>query len=70
MNLSQSILSEIMQITRDIEENYPELEKYLDERPLTLPDENDPTFKVDNEALQKYLSSLKSMVRKYKKNRH
>ncbi|RXJ52423.1 hypothetical protein [Gelidibacter gilvus] len=68
MKLSQSILSEIMQVTRDIEENYPELEKYLDERPLTLPDENDPEAKVDNEALEKYLSSLKAMVKKYKKS--
>lgn len=67
MKLSQSILSEIMEITRDIEENYPELEKYLDERPLTLPNENDPEAKVDNEALKKYLSSLKTMVKKYKK---
>ncbi|MBO3096770.1 hypothetical protein [Gelidibacter pelagius] len=68
MKLSQSILSEIMEITRDIEENYPELEKYLDERPLTLPNENDPEAKVDNEALKKYLSSLKTMVKKYKKS--
>lgn len=68
MKLSQSILSEIMEITRDIEENYPELEKYLDERPLTLPNENDPEAKVDNEALKKYLSSLKAMVKKYKKS--
>lgn len=68
MKLSQSILSEIMQVTRDIEENYPELEKYLDERPMTLPDVNDPEAKVDNEALEKYLSSLKAMVKKYKKS--
>ncbi|HUH28995.1 hypothetical protein [Gelidibacter sp.] len=68
MKLSQSILSEIMQVTRDIEQNYPELEKFLDERPMTLPDENDPDAKVDNEALEKYLSSLKNLVKKYKKS--
>lgn len=68
MKLSQNILSEIMQITRDIEENYPELEKYLNERPMTLPDENDLEARVDNEALKQYLSSLKNLVKKYKKS--
>ena len=68
MKLSQNILSEIMQVTRDIEENYPELEKYLDERPMTLPNENDPEAQVDNESLKKYLSSLKAMLKKYKKS--
>ena len=66
MKLSQSILSEITQITRDIEDNYPELEKYLDERPITLPDENDINAKVDDKALQDYLNGLKEMVSKYK----
>lgn len=68
MKISQNILSEIMEITKDIEDNYPELEKYLDERPLTLPNDNDSKAKVDNEALKKYLSSLKALVKKYKKS--
>lgn len=66
MELSQKLLSEITQITRDIEDNYPELEKYLDERPMTLPNENDPNAKVDNKALQDYLDGLKEMIKKYK----
>lgn len=66
MELSQSVLSEITQIIRDIEDNHPELQKYLDERPMTLPDENDPDAKVDNKVLKEYLDSLKEMVSKYK----
>ena len=67
MKLSQSILAEITQVIRDIKDNYPELQKYLDERPMTLPDENDPNAKVDNKVLEEYLSSLKNLVSKYKK---
>ena len=66
MELSQKILAEITQVTRDIEDNYPELQKYLDERPMTLPDENNPNAKMDDEVLKEYLVSLREMVSKYK----
>lgn len=66
MELSQSILTEITQITRDIEDNYPELQKYLDEGPMTLPDENNPNAKIDDKTMKEYLNRLKEMVRKYK----
>ena len=66
MKLSQSILAEITEAIRDIKDNYPELQKYLDERPMTLPDENDPNAKVDDKVLSEYLSSLNNLVRKYK----
>lgn len=66
MKLSQTILSEITQITREIEDHYPELEKYLDERPITLPDENNPDAEVDDNALLEYLNGLKALVTKYK----
>ena len=66
MKLSQSILSEITQVLRDIKDHYPELQKYLDERPMTLPDENNPNAKVDDDVLKEYLSSLNNLVNKYK----
>ena len=66
MELSQKLLTEITQITRDIEDNYPELQKYLDENPMTLPNENNENAKMDDEALKEYLDSLKELVRKYK----
>lgn len=66
MEISQKILAEISQITREIEENYPELQKYLGETPTTLPDATNKSPEMDNNALRDYLESLREIVRKYK----
>jgi hypothetical protein len=63
MKLSQKIIAEISQTTREIEEKYPELQKYLTELPITLLyNEN----MVDDKALNEYLENLKSIVKNYK----
>ncbi|WP_040252834.1 hypothetical protein [Psychroserpens mesophilus] len=64
MENSSQILTEISNITRDIQENYPELQKYLDETRSTLP----KSYSDDsmNQDLQDYLTGLKEMVKKYK----
>lgn len=67
MKISQSVLTEISQITRDIEENYPELQKYLDETPITLSEGSSQNADLDDKTLKEYRDSLKEMVRKYKK---
>lgn len=67
MKLSQNILAEIAQVTRDIEDNYPELQKYLDENPMTLPEGDNANVEVDNQAFREYLNSLKELVSKYNK---
>ncbi len=67
MKISQKILAEISQITREIEEKYPELQKYLDELPITLSDNNNKVNKMDEKTLNEYLENLKSIVKKYKK---
>lgn len=66
MELPHKILTEISQISREIEEKYPELQKYLEEIPETLSDENNEVGKMDEKALKEYLESLKSIVKKYK----
>jgi hypothetical protein len=66
MQLDQKILTEISQVTRDIEDNYPELQKYLDETRITLPEGSNNEAKMDNDSLRKYLESLREMVKKYK----
>lgn len=64
MKNSSQILAEISEITRDIQENYPELQKYLDETRITLPKPyNDESMQKD---LKDYLNGLKNMVNKYK----
>ncbi|MEO6348054.1 MAG: hypothetical protein ABIO60_09115 [Aquaticitalea sp.] len=68
MELPHKILTEISQISREIEEKFPELQKYLDETPQTLPDEDNKSGKMDEKALGDYLESLKSIVKKYKKD--
>jgi hypothetical protein len=67
MKLSQDILAEITQVTRDIKDNFPELQKYLDENPMTLPLGDTANVEVDNEAFREYLNSLKELVSKYQK---
>lgn len=66
MKMSQNVLTEISQITRDIEENYPELQKYLDETEMTLPEGSNDDADMNNKALEEYRDSLKEMVKKYK----
>ena len=66
MELPNDILTEISQISRDIEENYPELQKYLDETPPTLSGDDHESGTMDEKSLKNYLESLKSIVKKYK----
>jgi len=64
MKNNSQILTEIADITRDIQENYPELQKYLDETRSTLPKSDDKESM--QQSLQDYLIGLKEMVKKYK----
>lgn len=67
MKNTQEILTEISRVTREIEDKYPELQKYLKETRSTLPDASSQSLKLDNEDLEDYLNELKEMVNKYKK---
>lgn len=66
MNMSQKILTEIATVTRDIEENYPELQKYLNETRSTLPEGSNDSASLDEEDLNNYLNELKAIRDKYK----
>lgn len=68
MNKSQKILTEISTVTRDIEDNYPELQKYLDETRSTLPSGSNNSATLDEEDLKNYLNQLKEMRDKYKED--
>ena len=54
---------EILKITMTIQEKYPELSKYLDEMPVTIPNENDP--EINNMNLKAYNDSLISLLHNY-----
>ncbi len=54
------ILTEITQLTTNIETNYPELYRSLDENPMTIPISDHPH--IDKRIMQEYLESLKQLL--------
>ena len=61
--IEKDLNSKILKITMDIKDNYPELSKYLEEMPVTIPDEQNPDITLKN--LSSYYDSLNSLLNKY-----
>jgi hypothetical protein len=61
----KSILTEITQLTTNIETNYPELYPFLEENPMTIPSTNQPD--INRETMQNYLESLKQLLKHHQK---
>ncbi len=59
----EKLNQKILKITMTIKDKYPELSKYIEEMPETIPDQKHPAVKQD--ALQSYYDSLDSMLKKY-----
>ena len=57
----KTLLQESIDLTCEIETNYPELYRYLDESPLTLPVSSHPH--MDKAVLQEYLQGLRELLR-------
>jgi hypothetical protein len=53
----------ILKITMKIKTEYPELSKYLEEMPVTIPDNKNPEINI--KTLQDYYNSLESLLKKY-----
>lgn len=66
MKKSQELLKEIVDLTNQIERQYPELYQFLDENPITLPEKENPN--ITNGTLEQYLTSLQELFKSYKKN--
>ncbi len=62
----KEILTEISTLTRTIEEQYPELQKYLDESRGTLP-QGEVSETLEKRELEDYKNSLKKLIEGYKK---
>ena len=62
--LEKDLNSKILKITMWIKDNNPELSKYLEEMPVTIPSENDPEITLN--LLKSYYESLNSLLKKYK----
>lgn len=63
METEEEINAKIMKVTMVIQENYPELSKYLNEMPITIPIDSNPEINVKN--LQKYYDTLVTLFRNY-----
>jgi hypothetical protein len=61
MNELRKLFKEITGLTLDMETNYPELYRYLDKNPLTLPVSSHPH--IDKSELQEYLHGLRELLR-------
>lgn len=63
METEEEINAKILKVTMVIQENYPELSKYLNEMPITIPIDSRPEVNVQN--LQKYYDTLLTLFRNY-----
>ncbi|RED43674.1 hypothetical protein DFQ10_105274 [Winogradskyella eximia] len=63
MKSLQNILTEISALTLNIETNYPELYRSLDESPMTLPVSQHPH--LDKVVMEEYLTGLKALLEHY-----
>lgn len=61
MKSVDNILKEITDLTTEIETNYPELYRNLDENPITLKESH--SSHLNKKALQDYLERLKELLK-------
>ncbi|MDB9755943.1 hypothetical protein OAB20_06625 [Winogradskyella sp.] len=57
----RNLLTKITQLTTNIETNYPELYRSLEENPLTIPATDHPH--IDKQIMENYLESLKQLLK-------
>ncbi|MCF4102723.1 hypothetical protein L1I30_13680 [Gillisia sp. M10.2A] len=55
-----NILTQITELTTDLETNYPEIYKFLEEEPITIPAFEHPY--LNKKLLKDYLESLKELI--------
>lgn len=66
MKTEAELSENILKITMTIRNEFPELIKYLNEMPVTIPDVATP--EINNKILQDYYESLRDLLRKYAPN--
>lgn len=67
MKTANEISKDIINTTIGIEQDFPELLKYINEMPVSIPNVSQPEITVEN--LKDYSDSLNEMVTKYSKNK-
>lgn len=62
MKTEKELNARIMELTNKIREERPELIKYIDEMPITIPSDSDP--EISQKVLKDYIISLKDLLKK------
>lgn len=62
MKTEKELNAKILSLTLKIQEKHPELSKYLEEMPVTVPNESDP--EINNKILEEYIESLRNLIKK------
>ncbi|QFZ53544.1 hypothetical protein FEZ18_01335 [Oceanihabitans sp. IOP_32] len=63
MKDAQDVIREISELTTMIRTKYPELYRFIDEDPITLPATNNP--QMSKEIMENYLERLKFIMKQY-----
>lgn len=63
MKRLQELSKEINELTLKIEQDYPELYVFIEENPITIPNEEHPN--MDIEVFTAYLHNLRDVLAKY-----
>ena len=66
MKTETELNENILKITLTIRNEFPELIKFLNEMPITIPIEQSP--EINTSILQEYYNSLETLLRKYAPN--
>ena len=66
MKTAAELNNNIVKITMTIRNEFPELMKFLNEMPVTLPNLENP--EINNTILEDYYDSLEDLLRKYAPN--
>lgn len=66
MKTIEELNQKILNKTMDMKKKYPELSKYIEEMPITIPNLENPEITLKN--LQEYYDSLDEMLKKYTLN--
>jgi hypothetical protein len=66
MKTEKELNDDILKITMTIKESFPELTKYIEEMPITIPNNSNP--QINLKSLKDYYDSLENLMKKYAKN--
>lgn len=62
----EDLNAQILKITMEIRDKHHELSKFINEMPITIPDESNPEINI--QILQEYYNSLCNLLKKYEAN--